>query len=76
MSPIIRDGLFVGYMTSRETAAVVGRARSNGTMRADGWARIPLIRMTNVSLWPGEQTLERFSTSTTPFTWKPTEAGP
>ena len=27
-------------------------------MRADGWARLPLIRMTNVSLLPGEQTLE------------------
>jgi TldD protein len=27
-------------------------------MRADGWARIPLIRMTNVSLLPGEQTLD------------------
>jgi len=27
-------------------------------MRADGWARIPLIRMTNVSLLAGEQPLE------------------
>jgi TldD protein len=55
---IIRHGQFVGYMTSRETAAAVGEKRSNGTMRADGWARIPLIRMTNVSLRPGAQTLE------------------
>ena len=55
---IIRDGLFTGYMTSRETAAAVGQARSNGTMRADGWARLPLIRMTNVSLRPGEQSLD------------------
>src|SRR5579863_6576236 len=55
---IIRDGRFVGYMTSRETAPVVGDGRSNGTMRADGWSRIPLIRMTNVSLKPGRQTLE------------------
>ena len=47
---IIRDGRFVGYMTSRETAAAVGQPRSNGCMRADGWARLPLIRMTNVSL--------------------------
>jgi TldD protein len=54
---IIRDGLFVGYMTSRETAAAVGQNRSNGTMRA-GWGRIPLIRMTNVSLKPGRQSLE------------------
>ena len=55
---IIRNGRFVGYMTSRETAAAVGEKRSNGTMRADGWARIPLIRMTNVSLKPGAQTLD------------------
>jgi TldD protein len=55
---IIRDGQFVGYMTSRETAPVIREQRSNGTMRADGWARIPLIRMTNVSLKPGRQTLD------------------
>jgi TldD protein len=55
---IIRRGQFVGYMTSRETAAAVGAPRSNGCMRADGWARLPLIRMTNVSLLPGEQTLD------------------
>jgi TldD protein len=57
-TPIITNGLFTGYMTSRETAAAVGDARSNGCMRADGWARIPLIRMTNVSLEPGEQSLD------------------
>jgi TldD protein len=45
-------------MTSRETAAAVGAARSNGCMRADGWARLPLIRMTNVSLQPGQQSLQ------------------
>jgi TldD protein len=55
---IIRDGRFVGYMTSRETAAVIGQPRSNGTMRATGWSRLPLIRMTNVSLLPGEQSLD------------------
>jgi TldD protein len=55
---IIRQGRFTGYMTSRETAAAVGQSRSNGCMRADGWARLPLIRMTNVSLVAGEQSLE------------------
>ena len=55
---IIRDGRFHGYMTSRETAAAVGETRSNGCMRADGWSRLPLIRMTNVSLLPGEQSLD------------------
>lgn len=55
---IIRDGQFRGYMSSRETAGAIGEKRSNGTMRAAGWHRLPLIRMTNVSLEPGESTLE------------------
>ena len=54
---IIRNGQFRGYMTSRETAAAIGQTRSNGTMRAASWDRLPLIRMTNVSLLPGTQTL-------------------
>ncbi len=49
---IIERGLFHGFLTSRESALVLGRA-SNGCMRADGWNRIPLIRMTTVSLEPG-----------------------
>jgi len=58
LTDIIRNGQFVGYMTSRETAAQIGERRSNGCMRADDWARIPLIRMTNVSLEPGRQSLD------------------
>jgi TldD protein len=56
--PIIKDGLFVGYLTSRETAAAIGESRSGGSMRAEGWNRIPLIRMTNVSLLAGKGSLE------------------
>ncbi len=56
-TPIVREGQFIGYLTSRETAAALGQT-SNGAMRASGWNRIPLIRMTNVSLEPGEWTLE------------------
>jgi TldD protein len=56
-TPIVRDGRFLGYLTSRETAAALGQ-RSNGAMRASGWNRIPLIRMTNVSIEPGEWTLD------------------
>jgi TldD protein len=55
---IVRNGLFTGYLTSRETAASIGERRSNGTMRADGWNRIPLIRMTNISLLPGAWKLD------------------
>ena len=50
-APLVQDGIFVGYLSSRETAPRIGR-RSIGAMRADGWNRIPLIRMTNVNLLP------------------------
>jgi TldD protein len=49
--PLIQNGILVGYLSSRETAPRIGR-QSGGAMRADGWNRIPLIRMTNVSLMP------------------------
>ena len=55
--PIISNGILVNLLTSRETAHHLGQ-QSNGTMRADGWDRIPLIRMTNISIEPGEWTLE------------------
>ncbi len=51
--PIVSGGRFVGYLTSRETAPIIGR-RSMGACRAAGWNVIPLIRMTNVNLRPGD----------------------
>jgi TldD protein len=56
-TPIITNGLFTGYISSRETAHTIGEKRSNGTMRAEGWNRIPLIRMTNISILPGDKPL-------------------
>jgi TldD protein len=56
-TPIVKEGQFVGYLMSRETASQLGLP-SNGCMRADGWNRIPLIRMTNVSLEPGTWELD------------------
>jgi TldD protein len=60
--PLVREGIFVGYLSSRETAVKLARlrgedpseARSGGAMRASGWNRIPLVRMTNINLEPGE----------------------
>ncbi len=49
--PIVREGVLVGWMGSRE----VGFA---GSMRADGWSRMPLVRMTNLHLEPGAGTLD------------------
>jgi TldD protein len=56
-TPIITNGLFTGYLSSRETAHMIGENRSAGTLRAEGWNRLPMIRMTNVSLLPGESPL-------------------
>jgi TldD protein len=56
-TPIITNGLFTGYLSSRETAPTIGLARSGGTLRAEGWNRLPIIRMTNVSILPGEKPL-------------------
>ena len=50
--PIVTAGRLVGYLTSRETAPIIGR-HSMGSSRASGWNVIPLIRMTNVNLLPG-----------------------
>ena len=61
---LIENGIFVGYLTSRETAAQLGAGRSMGAMRADGWQRIPLIRMTNVNILPGESSLEEMIAET------------
>ena len=52
-APIIVEGVLQGFLTNRETAALLGE-RSNGTARADSWNAIPLIRMNNVSLQPGD----------------------
>ena len=50
---IITQGLFTGYLTNRETAPSIGLTHSGGTMRAENWNRLPIIRMTNISLLPG-----------------------
>ena len=56
-TPIISNGLFTGYLSSRETAALMGLQRSGGTLRAESWNRLPIIRMTNISILPGEKPL-------------------
>lgn len=58
-TPIITQGRFTGYLSSRETAHAIGASRSGGTLRADGWNHLPLIRMTNISILPGEKPLTR-----------------
>lgn len=54
---IIDKGILKNYITSRDTAAKIG-LKSNGTNRADGWSNIPIVRMTNISLLPGNYELD------------------
>lgn len=56
--PIVQNGIFVGYHTNREFAPVLKNGRSRGTCRADSWASLPMIRITNLSLMPGDRTPE------------------
>ncbi len=55
---LVKDGVFVGYLSSRESAARLDQSSSGGAMRAEGWQAPPLVRMTNVNLEPGSATLE------------------
>ncbi|MGB9561819.1 MAG: TldD/PmbA family protein, partial [bacterium] len=54
---LVKDGIWWGYLTNRELAHKIGEQRSRGCNRADGWQNIPIIRMTNISLLPGDWTL-------------------
>ncbi len=54
---IVTNGTFTGYLMSRDTSPDLGLS-SNGCVRADNWNRLPMIRMTNVSLLPGTWKLE------------------
>jgi TldD protein len=56
-TPIVTNGIFSGYLMSRDTAPMLGLT-SNGCVRADSWNRLPMIRMTNVSLEPGTWKLD------------------
>jgi TldD protein len=55
--PIVVEGVLRNFLTSRETAERIG-VGAGGSMRADGWNRMPLVRMTNLHLEPGEGSFE------------------
>lgn len=55
---LVKNGRFVGYQYNRELAHTIGKTRSSGNNRADGWNRIPIVRITNLSLEPGDWEVE------------------
>jgi len=60
---IVRDGVWVGVLSGRDSAEAAGIA-SGGMVRADGFNRLPMVRMTNVGLLPGESSLEEMIAAT------------
>lgn len=59
----VREGRWVGVLAGRDSAAVAG-LHHGGSVRADGWARLPMVRMTNVGLEPGPHTLDEMIAAT------------
>jgi TldD protein len=56
-SDIVRNGIFVGYEMNCDTARAIGR-ESNACARAQNWQSVPMIRMCNLSLLPGNVPFE------------------
>jgi TldD protein len=50
---LVAGGVLRAALSNRESAAEIGLGASGGCARADGFARQPIVRMTNVSLEPG-----------------------
>jgi TldD protein len=55
--PIVDEGRWVGVLSGRDTASIAGLP-PGGMVRGDGYARLPMVRMTNVGLEPGPDSLE------------------
>jgi TldD protein len=60
---IVREGTWVGVLSGRDSAAIVGLS-PGGMVRGDGYSRIPMVRMTNVGLLPGDSSLEEMIADT------------
>jgi TldD protein len=59
----VHNGQWVGVLAGRDSAAVAG-LDYGGSVRSDGWARLPMVRMTNVGLEPGPHTLDEIVAAT------------
>jgi len=57
VSDIVRDGVLVGFESSRDTARAIGRD-TNACVRAESWHHVPMIRMCNLNLLPGDLPFE------------------
>ena len=60
---IVKDGIWVGVLSGRDSADLAG-LQPGGMVRADGYNRLPMVRMTNVGLLPGDSSLEEMIAAT------------
>jgi len=52
---LVKDGIFVDWQTTRDTAKLIGKTKSYGCLHADSWGSVPFPRMPNVSLTPSKE---------------------
>lgn len=55
--PLIENGILRAFESSRDTAAETSLPET-ASVRAQDWASMPIVRMTNIALAPGEGTLD------------------
>jgi TldD protein len=55
--PLIENGKFVGYQTTRDQAHWLGESRGHACSYAQSWKDVPFQRMPNVNLLPGKAPL-------------------
>ena len=60
---IVKEGTWVGVLSGRDSAAVAGLP-PGGMVRGDGYNRLPMVRMTNVGLVPGDSNLDEIIAAT------------
>ncbi len=56
---LVKDGMFVDWQTTRDTAKLVGKSKSYGCLHADSWNSVPFPRMPNVSLQPAKESVSQ-----------------
>ena len=60
---LVRDGVWVGVLSGRDSAVLLG-VEPGGMVVGQGFAGLPMVRMTNVSLQPGPDRLEEIIADT------------
>jgi TldD protein len=60
---IVKEGTWVGVLSGRDSAAIAGLP-PGGMVRGDGYNRMPMVRMTNVGLLPGDSSLDEMIADT------------